>query len=247
MKPALFLAGLLFACGVVQAVTVDQIGKLTELKTKDDLILQLVQKEGLDHPLSTADVITLREKGVSERVIEYLMKLSPGETSVISKQEGESVYITKNIRAFQTRDKKGKPILMVTNLDENGKRMGPPPPPNPEPEVYRESEPPKEVYVTVRHEEPERRFDEDEYVEQPNYDSGMPYYPAYDIPYGGYYPYYPVYPNYPTHHGKYPGNYRFNKPWGSPHARTQQSSQPASRPQMTTPRSGNAATARAKW
>ncbi|HSE42386.1 MAG TPA: hypothetical protein VLH08_16590 [Acidobacteriota bacterium] len=247
MKPALFLASLLFAVGVVQAVTVDQIGKLAELKTKDDLILQLVQKEGLDHPLTTADVIALREKGVSERVIEYLMKLSQSETSAVSKQEGESVYITKNIRAFQTRDKKGKPILMVTNLDENGKRMGPPPPPNPEPEVYREPEPPKEVYVTVRHEEPERSMDEEEYLEEPYYDSGMPYYPANNIPYGGY-PYYPVYPTYPSpHHGHYPGNYRFNKPWGSPHARTQQSSQHASQHQMTTPRSGNAAPARAKW
>ena len=223
MKTALLLCFLL-AVSSVGAVSVDQIGKLAELKTKDDLILELVQREGLDRSLTAEDIILLREKGVSERVIEYLMNLSPSESKIMPKQEGESVYITKDLRAFQTRDKKGKPILMVTNLDENGKRMGPPPPPNPEPEVVRETEPPsREVLVTVRHEEPQRYEDDEEYQEDPYYDSGIPLYPEYG---GGYYPYYPYYPVKPDHRRREKfgrDHYNYDKPWGAPAARNSQS------------------------
>jgi predicted transcriptional regulator len=230
MKATLLLVFLFFAASCIQAASVEQIAKLGELKTKDELILQLVQKEGLDRPLTMDDVIMLREKGVSERVIEYLLNLTPPEKTIAAKQEGESVYISKNLRAYQTRDKKGKPITMVTNLDESGKRMGPPPPPNPEPEVVREAEQPREVYVTVRHEEPER-YTEDEFIEDPYYEPGIPLYPEY----GGYpyYPYYPVAPIHRGHSGK--GHYRFDKPWGNPPARNSQGQTRHSQGQTRTP------------
>ncbi|MCI0415739.1 hypothetical protein L0222_23440 [bacterium] len=187
MKTVVFILTLLLVSTFAQAVSVEQIGKLSELKTKDDLILELVQREGLDRPLTAEDVIFLREKGANERVIEYLLNLSPRASSVVPKQEGESVWIEKNLRAYRTRDKRGKPIVVVTNLDENGKRMGPPPPPTPEethvaPEELR---PVQEVLVTVRHQEPQPY--EEEYVEEPEYvNSGIPLYPSY---YPSYYPY----------------------------------------------------------
>jgi hypothetical protein len=246
MKAALVLCFLL-AVSSVEAVTVEQIGKLAELKTQDDLILELVQREGLDQPLTAEDVIVLREKGVSERVIHYLINLTPRQTEIMSKQEGESVYISKNIRAFTTRDKKGKPILMVTNLDEQGKRMGPPPPPNPEPEPYRETEPqPREVIVTVRHEEPEPYVDDPEYMEDPYYDPGIPLYPAYG---GGFYPYYPVAPKF--HNGGRFGrdHYNFDKPWGLPRARNSQPKVQNHTPkQAPAPKSATArTTSRSRW
>ena len=74
-----------------QAVSVEQIVKLAELQTKDELILQMVEREGLDRPLTTDDVIMLREKGASERVIDYLLKLSSPTNVIMQKQEGESV------------------------------------------------------------------------------------------------------------------------------------------------------------
>jgi hypothetical protein len=191
MKTLIFILSLFLLSTFAQAVTVEQIAKLAELQTKDELILQMVQREGLDHPLTTDDVIMLREKGVSERVIDYLLKLSSTSNAVPQKQEGDSVWVDKNLRAFHSRDKKGKPILVVTNLDEKGKRMGPPPPPTPE-EVYVPEEQPKpvqEVHVTVTHEQSEQPYD-DEYPEEPPspyYDS---YYPAGYYP-GGYYPYDP--------------------------------------------------------
>lgn len=246
MKTLLVILSLFLLSTFAQAVSVEQIAKLAELQTKDELILQMVQREGLDHPLTTDDVIMLREKGVSEKVIDYLLKLSPTVSATPQKQEGESVWIDKNIRAYHSRDKKGKAILVVTNLDEKGKRMGPPPPPTPE-EVYVPEEQPKpvqEVHVTVTHEQPEQPYD-DEYPEEPPspyYDS---YYPAGYYP-GGYYPYDPgLYP--PSR----PNFDRPNRPAGRfDHVRTQRpsggfhprSSAPAPRSgsAMQSPRTGSA-------
>jgi hypothetical protein len=220
MKILIFILSLFLISAFAQAVSVEQIAKLAELQTKDELILQMVQREGLERPLTTDDVIMLREKGVSERVIDYLLKLSPSASPIQQKQEGDSVWIDKNIRAYHSRDKKGKPILVVTNLDEKGKRMGPPPPPTPE-VLYVPEEQPKpvqEVHVTVTHEQPEAPFYEDEYPEEPPppyYDS---YYPA-GYYSGGYYPYDPGL--YPSSH---PNCDRRNIPAGRfDHVRTQRS------------------------
>ncbi|MCI0442457.1 multiubiquitin domain-containing protein [bacterium] len=193
MKTLVFILSFCLLSTFAHAVSVEQIAKLAELQTKDELILQMVQREGLDRPLTMDDVIMLREKGVSERVIDYLLKLSSPTNAASQKQEGESVWLDKNLRAYHSRDKKGKPILVVTNLDEKGKRMGPPPPPTPE-EVYVPEEQPKpvqEVHVTVTHEQPEPPPYDDEYPEEPP----SPYYDSY-YPGGGYYPggYYPYDP-----------------------------------------------------
>ena len=220
MRTLLVILSLFLLSTFAQAVSVEQIAKLAELQTKDELILQMVQREGLDHPLTTDDVIMLREKGVSESVIDYLLKLSSTTNAVSQKQEGESVWIDKNLRAYHSRDKKGKPILVVTNLDEKGKRMGPPPPPTPE-VLYVPEEQPKpvqEVHVTVRHEQPEPPYDEEYFEEPPSpyYDS---YYPGGYYP-GGYYPYDPGL--YPASH---PNFDRRNRPAGRfDHVRTQRSS-----------------------
>jgi hypothetical protein len=221
MKILLVMLSLFLLSTFAQAVTVEQIAKLAELQTKDELILQMVEREGLDRSLTSDDVIMLREKGVSERVIDYLLKLSTTASPTPQKQEGESVWIDKNIRAYHSRDKKGKAILVVTNLDEKGKRMGPPPPPTPE-VLYVPEEQPKpiqEVHVTVTHEQPEAAPYDDEYPEDqpsPYYDS---YYPAGYYP-GGYYPYDPSL--YPSSH---PNFDRRNRPAGRfDHVRTQRSS-----------------------
>jgi hypothetical protein len=240
MKTLVFILSLCLLSTFVQAVSVEQIVKLAELQTKDELILQMVQREGLDRPLTTDDVIMLREKGVSEKVIDYLLKLSLSTSAAPQKQEGESVWLDKNLRAYHSRDKKGKPILVVTNLDEKGKRMGPPPPPTPE-EVYVPEEQPKpvqEVHVTVTHEQPEPPPYDDAYPEEPP----SPYYDSY-YPGGGYYPggYYPYDPGlYPPSH---PNFNRRNFPAGKfDRVRTQRPTGGGFHPRPTSPapRSGSA-------
>ena len=153
----------MLAAGILHAMSVEEIGKLSELKTNDELTLQLIEKDGLDAPLTTADVIYLREHGASERVIQYLLKLS--ESPRAEKQpamQGESTRISENLRAYTTMTKSGKKVRVVTNLDENGQRMGAPvPPPPPEQVAQPEPPPPQEVRVTVTDDRNSNAYEDD--------------------------------------------------------------------------------------
>ncbi|MCI0415786.1 hypothetical protein L0222_23680 [bacterium] len=173
-------------------ISVEEVGRLAELQTAEDLILQIIQKEDIDRPLTTKDVIYLKERGLSERVIDYLWKQSFQDTEFLPPQEGESTMIGENLRSYNSTDKSGNKILVLTNLDENGRRMGPPPPPRPDPEAQPEPQltyvpqQPKEIYVTVRHEEPAWASQEEDvrgYQAQP-FGVGFPTYT------NGYYPFY---------------------------------------------------------
>ena len=193
------VVGVLFFALVCSAygISIDQIVKLSKLKAGDDLILQLIQKEKLDKPITTKDVLYLKQQGVSDRVIAYLMKLSDTKGQKMPPQEGQSIWISENLRAYYTTTKDGKKVKVITNLDENGKRLGGELPPEAERKevenAYQRSEP-KEINVYVRQEEPQQREPE-EYVEQPPQRSGIPPYNTY---YPSYYPYYSIPYSFPT-------------------------------------------------
>ena len=192
--------------GMAQAMSVEEIGRLAELKTSDTLILQLIEQKGLDQPLATKDVIYLRERGASETVIRYLLALSEPEKASPQAAAEEG---SQNLRTYTTTNKNGKKVRMVTNLDENGKRMGgpiPAPAAEPEPEQISYAEPPaaQEIYVTVRDERGANQDYGSDYAEEPSgiplYDMGYPYYSP------GYFPY-PI-PN--MHHNPNTPHWRFN-------------------------------------
>ena len=183
-------------------VSLDDIVKLSKAKTNDDVILQLIQKEGLARPVTSREIIHLKQQGVIDRVIEYLMKLSA---------EKESAIADKNLRSYYTTAKNGKRIRVVTNLDENGKRMGGPIPPDPVPQqearvVY--ERPPQEIRIVVEDQSRRGERYEGEYREYVDDRYRMPEFPAY-YPYSA-----PFYPHYPftskRHHGK--GNHRLKDP-----------------------------------
>lgn len=172
---ALLMVALASACS---AMTIDDIVKLTKLKTADKIIISLLQKDPLKTPVTTKEVLFLKQNKVSDMVIDYLL------------QNTGSTQVSENLRTYYTTNKKGKRIRVVTNLDEKGRRMGKPIPP----EIYREEkqyekveEAPREIVVTVRHEEPVQP-EPDEYPEpQP---TGIPL----DYVYGpSYYPYSPFF------------------------------------------------------
>ncbi|HEY4490419.1 MAG TPA: hypothetical protein VI958_00415, partial [Acidobacteriota bacterium] len=195
MKPFLVALLLLSLISICDAVSLQQVVKLSKLKTSDDVIIKLLQKEGLDKPVTSKDVVYLKEQGVSDRVIAYVMKISSEKPEKLPQQEGKSAYISENLRTYQTTTKSGKKVTVVTNLDEKGKRMGGELPPESagsaiEP-AYPEKEP-REVYVIVKSEEPAPRDYEVEYA--PPYPSnGIPlydtYYPSYPVPYAPFFPF----------------------------------------------------------
>jgi hypothetical protein len=182
-----------FASAAYAAVSLEDIVKLSKANTSDEVILQLIQKEGLAKPVTSKEIVYLKQQGVSDRVIQYLMKVSAAEKSESSQE---------NMRSYYTTTKSGKRILIVTNLDENGKRMGGEIPPDPAPaqapEVVYERQP-QEIRVVV---ENDSRYEDRYPVEYPEYVDDryvMPGYPSY-YPYPeAYVPYYPLIPN---HHGR---------------------------------------------
>jgi hypothetical protein len=168
-------------------VSVEDIGRLAELETTDDLILQIIDKEGVNRPLNAKDVIYLKERGLSEGVIDYLWRQSYQDKGFLPPQEGESKMIGESLRTYSSIDKAGNKIVVLTNLDEDGRRMGPPPPPRMEPEAQPQvfySEPPAQpIYVDARPPGPAWAFQEEDM---------QSYLPA-PLPfsdYGGYYPFF---------------------------------------------------------
>lgn len=184
----LILVALVSTCS---AMTIDDIVKLTELKTADKIILSLLEKEPLKTPFTTKEVLFLKQNKVSDVVIDYLLQTTERKDQVLPKQEGESTQISENLRTYYTTNKKGKRVRVVTNLDEKGKRMGKPIPPaeyREEKQYEKVEEAPREIVVTVRHEEPVQP-EPDEYPEPPT--NGIPL----DYVYGpSYYPYSPFFP-----------------------------------------------------
>jgi len=214
---ACFILAIVSSCFAISATDIIQLAKLN---TSEELLINVIQRSSLDHPVTTEEIIQLKQAGVTERVIQYLLKVSSPNTEMLPAVAGEPVQVSQNMRVYQTRDKNGRMITVATNLDENGKRMGGEAPPEPEPEQpdtrYPEytAQEPREVYVTVRHEDggyrdedygpppdnyqPYSPYDYSPYTYSPYY-SGIPYYSS------GYYP--GGYPNYlPQNHF---GNYYF--------------------------------------
>jgi len=207
MKALSTVLFLLLASFAYATVSLDDIVKLSKLKTSDEVILQMIQKEGLSKPVNFNDVLFLKQQGVSDRVIQYLVKLSDSTPQKVPAEQGKSVYINENLRAYETTTKSGKRIRVVTNLDEKGKRMGGELPPDPEPQeqnIVRYERPPQEIRVVVedsRRDDDYNQPDYPEYVDDPYITPGYPLYS----------PYYPIpsyYPDFPKGHHKNRGHFR---------------------------------------
>jgi hypothetical protein len=191
------------------ATTLEEIAKLSQLNTSDDLIIQLIQESPLKISIGAADVIFLKEQGVSEQVISYIWTATKSEKEILPPQEGESIWLGEGVRAYYVSTDDGQKKIVITNLDENGMRMGPlPPVPSAEP-VYTaptqatappaQYEIPREIYVTVRN-EAASQYNGQSYNSYPSasysngYYSSANYYPGfYNVPfyYSPYYSYFP--------------------------------------------------------
>jgi hypothetical protein len=152
--------------------------------------------------------VYLKEQGVSDRVVQYMLKVSKADMHSLPPQESKSTQLEGNMRSYYTTGKDGKKVLVVTNLDENGKRMGgevPPPPVEAVPQETKQKAP-QEVRVIVENAEQPSGYDyRNEYPEEPDYVDDRYNPPSY------YAPGYPAYPYYGA--GSYYSPYLYDYPY----------------------------------
>ena len=170
---------LLTAVSLSFAITSEEIVRLTQLKTSDDVLSQLIQASPLDKPLTPSQVILLKENGVSETILESLITGTPVvNQQALPPQEGDSHWLNESARFYYTTTQSGEKRLVVTNLDESGKRMGPPPP------LHKESGP-QMAYAPPVYEAPQQSYSapeppqyyEPQQAPYPNYGGGSNWYP----------------------------------------------------------------------
>lgn len=222
MKQLLIVLFILAVVPVCLAITVDDVIQLSKLKTGDDLIIRIIQEGKLDQPTTPADVVRMKQEGVTDRVIELMLTHT----------------FDKSIRTYTITNKNGKSMKVFTNLDENGQRMGGP---APEPaQAFPLPEAPQQVTVVVKHEAPAA---EEEYAQEY---APSPYYSAYyggGYGYDGYYPYAGAYLNHfggghgSDHHSAGPSGSIRDSTFPSRHRRTPMSS-PAPAASFARTRSG---------
>jgi len=144
--------------------------------------------------LNFKEIIKLAQSGINEQLISCLLKNAAEfpEITGILKYDNGSFWVAENIRCY-FRKYEGKMILVITNLDEKGKRIG--------------GEVPYEEQIAERKYWEERR--KAEYAEaiaekspeqitipEPPKQAVVEYVsvPTYSIPYSPYFHYYPLYP-----------------------------------------------------
>jgi hypothetical protein len=156
MKHLLVLIFLIGSISAAFAITPEEIVRLIQLKTSDDVLAQLIYTNPLNEPLTPAQVIYLKQNGVSERILSALLNGSKLRSDTLPPQDSESYWVNESARYYYTTTKDGDKKLVVTNLDEKGNRMGPPPPPprkqSKEPEIRSEQptyQIPPEIHVTM--------------------------------------------------------------------------------------------------
>lgn len=155
MKHLLVLIFLIGVISAASAITSEEIVRLIQLKTSDDVLAQLIYTNPLNEPLTPSQVIYLKQNGVSERILSALLNGLTLRSETLPPQDSESYWLNESARYYYTTTKDGDKKLVVTNLDEKGNRMGPPPPP-PRKQSEREMraeqpayQPPPEMHVTM--------------------------------------------------------------------------------------------------
>lgn len=171
----------------------DQLSKLITANLSQDKILEWCKNSKAI--LNFKDIIKFSQLGLNEDVINCLLKNAsenPQDTGII-KYENGSFWIAENIRCYFKKSQ-NKLTLVITNLDENGKRIGGEVP-------YEEQLAEKRYWEEKRAAEAEElsrtiapKYIEQSYVQEPPKQAVIDYVsvPTYTMPYGYFVPYNPL-------------------------------------------------------
>lgn len=132
-----------------------------------------VEAEEVYFPLEPEDLVALKQAGAEGDFLVFLLERSARATRPAEPAGVEIVYESEGFRVFRQKDAAGREVLVLTNLDEKGRRMDRPP------DLPEEAEPRESQAEPVHEVDSERR----RISARSEIDVPEPYWPAESEPY----------------------------------------------------------------
>jgi hypothetical protein len=119
------------------ALEIEDLVRLLEADVGSGLIVRQIHRAGIAFSADVDALVRLKEAGADERVLAAILDADDGprpatadrrtvrELSLPATVEGGGDAVTSDdLRIYRGRDTDGKTVVVLTNLDENGRRIG---------------------------------------------------------------------------------------------------------------------------
>ncbi len=104
-----------------------EIVSMLRAEVPEKAVRAFVEIEELRFQLTADDLVALTQAGAGADFLLFLLDRSRREGSPTPIEEAEVVYEAKGFRLLRQKDDGGRQVLVLTNIDENGRRMDSPP------------------------------------------------------------------------------------------------------------------------
>lgn len=118
----------------------EEILSMLRAEVPEEAVRAYIEIEDMYFQLDSEDLVALTQAGAGADLLLFLLDRSRREGSPTPIEEAEVVYESKGFRLLRQKNDEGRQVLVLTNIDENGRRMDSPPvieeqplPPAPEP------------------------------------------------------------------------------------------------------------------
>jgi hypothetical protein len=102
-----------------------EVRSMLEQGVPPEAVIAYIEAEDLRFELSAEDIIGLNQAGADADLLIFLLER---RRQPVDEGQAEPVFDSEGFRAFWERDSEGRDVLVVTNLDEKGRRTDDPPP-----------------------------------------------------------------------------------------------------------------------
>lgn len=92
-----------------------------------EAVVAYIEAEDLRFQLSAEDLVGLKQAGADADLLVFLLGRSRQVSPPVHEGQAEPIFESEGFRAFWEQDAEGRDVLVVTNLDEKGRRTDDPP------------------------------------------------------------------------------------------------------------------------
>ena len=100
------------------ALDVPELLEFLDAQVPEDLVLRLLQSSGPPENLSPGEVLQLWEAGASDRLLQALLPTAPDKPRQVAGRPEDA-----GIRAYYRDEPGGGQTFVLTNLDDDGRRL----------------------------------------------------------------------------------------------------------------------------